>query len=374
MASQNPVYVTQPALAPLEEYTELLKDVWASGILTHNGPMVQRLERELSEWLEVQHLIAVTNGTIALQMAIKALELHGEIITTPFTWVATISAIKWEGCKPVFCDIERDTFNLDPTKIEAAITDKTVAIMPVHVFGNPCDVEAIEAIARKHNLKVIYDAAHAVGTTYKGQSILEWGDISAASLHATKLINTAEGGICVTKDPTIAKKIQRIRFFGHDDAKDIVEDGFNGKMTDVHAALGIANLKYANEVLLDRKRNYQKYLNGLSACDGLSFQKFKFEGANCSYFPAVFDSEEQLIQVESILNSKNIFPRRYFYPSVNTFHELLDYEPATVSEDIARRILCLPLYFGLSFNNMAEVINTIKKHYIEVEGHFEDSK
>ncbi|MGC6424324.1 MAG: DegT/DnrJ/EryC1/StrS family aminotransferase [Lentimonas sp.] len=360
--SNKPIYVTQPSLAPLEEYTALLEDVWASGILTHNGSMVRRLENEICQWLGLKHFAAVSNGTIAIQMAIKALELKGEIITTPFTWVATLSAIKWEGCTPVFCDIEPDTFNIDPAKIESSITDKTVAIMPVHVFGNPCDVEAIEAIAAKHNLKVIYDAAHAIGSTYKGRSLLEYGDVSATSLHATKLLNTAEGGGCITTDPVLHEKLERIRFFGHNQAKEIVEDGFNGKMTEVHAALGLANLKYGDKVLVDRKRKYQMYLDGLSACEGLTFQNLKLGEPNYSYLPVLFDSEERLLKAEAALKKMQVYPRRYFYPSVNTLEHIVDYVPMSVSEDIASRILCLPLYWKLEVDCIDVIIQTIKTH------------
>ena len=254
--NNKPVFVTQPSLAPLHEFTELLKGVWERGILTHNGPLVQQLEKELEHKLSINHLTLVNNGTIALQMAIKALELQGEIITSPFTWIATVSAIKWEGCSPVFCDIDPETLNINPAKLEALITDKTVAIMPVHVFGNPCDVEAIEQIAKKHKLKLIYDAAHAIGSVYDNKSLLSYGDISATSLHATKLLNTAEGGACITLKDELDAKLKRIRFFGHDESKDIVEDGFNGKMTEVHAALGLANLKYYDAVLSDRKQKY----------------------------------------------------------------------------------------------------------------------
>ncbi len=350
-----PIYVTQPSLAPLEEYAALLEQVWASGILTHNGPMVQRFEREMCQWLGLTHFTAVSNGTIAIQMAIKALELRGEIITTPFTWVATLSAIKWEGCTPVFCDIEADTFNIDPAKIEAAITDKTVAIMPVHVFGNPCDVDAIEGIARKHNLKVIYDAAHAVGSKYKDRSLLEFGDISATSLHATKLLNTAEGGGCITTDIELNKKLQRIRFFGHDEAKEIVEDGFNGKMTEVHAALGIANLKYGDEVLRDRKEKYFRYRNALLECQGLGFQNLKLGEPNYSYFPVLFDSEEHLLRAEAALNAIQVYPRRYFYPSVNTLERIVDASTMPISEDVSNRILCLPLYLDLSAKDVESI-------------------
>ena len=269
--NDKPIFVTQPTLAPLNEFTELLEGVWKRGILTHNGPLVQQFEKELCDKLNLKNFVTVTNGTVAIQMAIKALELKGEIITTPFTWVATLSAMQWEGCTPVFCDIDPETLNIDPNKIEAQITDKTVAIMPVHVFGNPCDVEAIEAIAQKHGLKVIYDAAHAIGSTYKDRSLLEYGNISATSLHATKLLNTGEGGGCIATDDELHEKLKRIRFFGHNDDKEIVEEGCNGKMTEIHAALGLANLKYYDEVLKLRKQKYMLYKNNLETLDFVSF-------------------------------------------------------------------------------------------------------
>lgn len=359
----KPVYVTQPSLAPLSECTEYLEKVWASGVLTHNGPLVRQLEADLRAKLNLRHCTIVLNGTIALQMAIKALDLKGEIITTPFTWVATVSAIKWEGCEPVFCDINPDTLNIDEEKIEALITDRTVAIMPVHVFGTACNIEKIEQIAKKYNLKVIYDAAHAVGTTYKGKSILEYGDISATSLHATKLFNTGEGGACITNSEELDKRLQRIRFFGHNDAKDIVEDGFNGKMTEIHAALGLANLKYFDEVLEDRKMKYSRYKDLLKGLAGIRFQKIKEDETNYSYFPVTFESEERLLSVEKALNKNNIFPRRYFYPSVNTYIKIVNYQPTPVSEDISKRILCLPLYYSLSFdeiNIIAQIVESIK--------------
>ena len=359
----KPIYVTQPSLAPLDEYVMLLKGVWERGILTHNGPLVQQFERELCSKLEIGNFVAVTNGTLALQMAIKALELKGEIITTPFTWIATVSAIKWEGCTPVFCDIEPDTLNIDPAKIEALITEKTVAIMPVHVFGNPCDVDTIDAVAKKHNLKVIYDAAHAIGSTYKGKSILEFGDISATSLHATKLLNTGEGGGCVTTDDELHEKLKRIRFFGHNESKDIVEDGFNGKMTEIHAALGLANLKYYDEVLADRKRKYAMYLEALQNVDGLEFQVCKIGESNYSYFPLLFPSENELLRVEQHLNDHKIYPRRYFWPSVNTYEKLMEYQQAEISEEISKRVLCLPLYSALSDDEQERIIEQIKSFF-----------
>ena len=359
----RPIYVTMPSLAPLDEYVELLKGVWDRGILTHNGPLVQQFEKELCTILDLSNFVAVSNGTIAIQMAIKALELKGEIITTPFTWIATVSAIKWEGCIPVFCDIDPETLNIDPEKIEALVTDKTVAIMPVHVFGNPCNIEAISTIAKKHNLKVIYDGAHAIGSTFNGKSLLEYGDITTTSLHATKLLNTAEGGACVTVNPELHDKLKRIRFFGHNEEKDIVEDGFNGKMTEVHAALGLANLKYYDEVLADRKQKYNLYINELSDILDLSFQKTKIGKSNCSYFPVIFRSEEQLLEVEKALSKENTFPRRYFYPSVNSYTKIIDYQPTPISEDISKRILCLPLYLSLEDENILHIASIIKKSF-----------
>jgi dTDP-4-amino-4,6-dideoxygalactose transaminase len=358
----NPIYVTQPSLAPLEEYTELLKEVWESGILTHNGPLVQKLEKELCSKLNVKHFTTVTNGTIAIQMAIKALELKGEIITTPFSWIATISAIKWEGCTPVFCDIDSETLNIDSSRIEALITDKTVAIIPVHVFGNPCDVETIETIAKKYNLKVIYDAAHAIGSNFKDKSLLSYGDISATSLHGTKLFNTAEGGGCITTDNVLNEKLKTIRFFGHNDNKDIVEDGFNGKMTEVHAALGISNFKYYDEVLKDRKEKYSYYKEKLSVNKYLTFQSIKYGEQNYSYFPVIFKSEAELIKVERALNENKIYPRRYFYPSLNTYVKVVNYVKMPNSEDISKRILCLPLYWKLDYVSIDKIIRIIKEN------------
>ena len=357
---KNNIYVTQPSIAPLDEFVDLLKDTWDSGILTHNGPLVRKLESDLCEILNVKNLSVVTNGTIALQMAIKALELKGEIITTPFSWVATISAIKWEGCTPVFCDIDQSTFNIDPQKIEALITAKTVAIMPVHVFGNPCDVDAIEIIAKKHGLKVIYDAAHAMGSTINGSSLLGYGDISATSFHGTKLFNTAEGGGCITNCHLLSKKLERIRFFGHDDDKAIVEDGFNGKMTEIHAALGLANLKYYSDVLDDRRVKYKRYKALLSKLERVSFQKITLGETNFSYFPIVFDSEYKLLEVEACLNENGIYPRRYFYPSLNNLLNIVDYQKCPISESLASRILCLPLYKNLNEIDLIRIVQLIK--------------
>lgn len=354
----RPIYVTQPTLAPLSDVIPLLEGVWDSGVMTHNGPLVQRFEKECASALGIKQMVAVGNGTIAIQMAIRALELSGEIITTPFTFVATINAILWEHCTPVFVDIDPDTLNMDPKKIAAAITSKTVAIMPVHVFGNPCNVEAIQKIAGAHGLKVIYDAAHAVGADYNGQSLLSYGDISVTSFHATKMLNTAEGGGCITMDDELHRRLQQIRFFGYDENKEIVRNGFNGKMTEVHAAVGIANLAYLARALADRKRKHTRYQDLLSESPRLAFQKIN-QSTNYSYFPVVFQSEEAVLYVANSLQENGIVPRRYFYPSVNTYTEIVNYQPAPVSEDIANRILCLPLYYNLSDGDIDRIAQLV---------------
>lgn len=355
---QKNIYVTQPTLAPLEEVTELMKGIWTTGIMTHNGPLVQRFEKEVAGKFGVDSLVACTNGTIALQMSVRALQLKGEIITTPFTFIATIDSILWEGCVPVFVDIDPETFNIDPKKIEEKITYHTVGIMPVHVFGNACDIEAIDKIAREHHLKVIYDACHAVGVNYKGQSIFNYGDISVTSFHATKMLNTTEGGACFSTNLELIEKLRRIRFFGFKDHKDIVEDGFNGKMTEVHAAVGLANLKYLDAALADRKQKYNIYKTELSENPSLNFQKIT-DDCNYSYFPVVFSDEETCLKVMSRLMENHIFPRRYFYPSVNTFTKLLPYTSMPISEDVASRILCLPLYYTLAEIDMNRIIGLI---------------
>lgn len=358
MSDKKPIYVTQPTLAPLEDVTALLQGVWESGVMTHNGPLVRRFEKEFAEFSGLKQAVAVSNGTIAIQMAIRALELKGEIITTPFTFVATVNAILWEGCTPVFADIDPETLNIDPAKIEEKVTDKTVAIMPVHVFGNACDVEAIQAIADRHGLKVIYDAAHAVGVNYKGKSIFRYGDISATSFHATKMLNTAEGGACITDNVEWDARLRAIRFFGYDETKDVVCNGFNGKMTEVHAAIGLANLRYLQRALDDRNRKYAIYRERLDAVPGLSFQRIN-EGCNYSYFPVIFPSEAVTLQMERKLTAVGYIPRRYFWPSVNTYQALSAYQPCPISEDIAYRILCLPLFYSLAVHDIEAISEEI---------------
>ena len=352
------IYVTMPTLAPLEEVTQLMQGIWERGIMTHNGPLVQRFEKEVADYLHLRNIVSVTNGTIAIHMAIRALGLKGEVITTPFTFIATISSIIWEGCTPVFVDIDPETLNMDPSKIEEKITEHTCAILPVHVFGNPCEVEQIDAIAKKHNLRVIYDAAHAVGVNYKGRSIFEYGDISTTSFHASKMLNTAEGGAGFALDDELHEKLKRLRFFGFDDRKDVVDDGTNGKMTEVHAAIGIANLRYLSSALADRQEKYMLYKEILSQCPELKFQRIN-EACNYSYIPVIFPSQATHLSVEKKLNAEGIYPRRYFYPSVNTFTQILPYVEMPVSEDISKRILCLPLYYGLAKEDIERIATEV---------------
>jgi dTDP-4-amino-4,6-dideoxygalactose transaminase len=354
---EKPIYVTQPSLPPLSEYVHILEGVWDRGILTHNGPLVQQLERELLDYLNIENIVAVTSGTIALQLAIRALNLSGEIITTPFTWIATISAIMWERCKPVFVDVQPDTFNIDSEKIEEMITDKTSAILPVHVFSNPCDVEAIQKIADNHNLKVIYDAAHAMCVKYKGKSLLEYGDITATSFHATKIFQSGEGGACVTVDKQLSERLHRLRFFGHNEKKDIVDEGMNGKMTEIHAALGLANLKWLNDVLRDRREKYELYMDMLGKSNIIEFQKFPADSYNYSYMPVLLENENQLYMVSEKLNKHNIYPRRYFYPALNTIKAISVNDRFPVAEDLASRILCLPLFYALKKTDISYICN-----------------
>ena len=362
---KNKIFVTKPFLPPIKDYFKLLENIWESGQLTNNSSYLNILEKFISNNLNINDFIAVSNGTIALQMAIKALGLKGEIIVPAFTWITTISAIKWENCTPIFCDINKDTLNIDVNKIEELITNKTSAILPVHVFGNPCDVIKLNEIAEKHNLKLIYDAAHAFGSTFKNQSIFKYGDISATSMHATKLFSTGEGGGCISNYDNLNDKLRRIRTFGFqfkiDNSKDVLEDGINGKLCEINAALGVVNLKYINNILLDRKEKYSIYFNELSNNPNIQFQKNVYGQSNYSYFPIILNSEEIALLLIKKLNKEQIYPRRYFYPSANTFQNIVKYSPCPISESISSRILCLPLYFQLKQNEILNICQIINK-------------
>lgn len=346
--------VTKPFLPDQSTYTSYLEGIWSRKWLTNMGPLASQLEVELKGHLDVQHLLFVTNGTVALQMAIKALGLNGEIITTPFSFVATTSTIVWESCTPVFVDIDAQTLNIDPTKIEAAITDKTQAILATHVYGNPCDVYAIEAIAQKHGLKVIYDGAHAFGVKVDGRSIFEFGDISTCSLHATKLYHSVEGGLIVTKDPEYLKTLASIRNFGISGFDSFSDLGINGKNSEFHAAMGLANLKHIDEIMVKRLAiiNYynEKLLGaGFKAAKQVWHPASKNNGA---YYPLVLASEELLLKVKHLLDGHEIFTRRYFYPSLAKALPYIDPVEMPETEDIAKRVLCLPLYVDLTFEEV----------------------
>lgn len=356
----KPIYVTQPSLAPLEEFNVYLQQIWNTGIMTHNGPLMQQLEREISDLLAVPDTICLANGTVAMQLAIRAMDLDGEIITTPFSFIATANAIAWERCTPVFVDIDPDTWNIDPGKIEEAITDKTVAILPVHVFSAPCDVERIQQIADKHGLKVIYDAAHAMCVEVNGRSIMSYGDVSCTSFHATKLFNTCEGGACFTNDPDLAARVRRMRFFGFDENKDVVDDGTNAKMTEIAAGLGLANLKHLDEVRKKRREKYELYQELLCDTDYISFQKFDPDEYNFSYMPVLFDTEERMLDVIARLNAEQLYSRRYFYPSLDSLRIFNDLG-FPVAKSVASRVLCMPLFSDLDEPVIVFISKLVKK-------------
>lgn len=346
------ILVTQPFLPPKNEYERFLEQIWSRKWLTNMGPFSNQLENELKKYLKIKHLLFVTNGTVALQMAIKALGLKGEIITTPFSFVATTSSIVWEGCQPVFVDIDKDSLNIDPTKIEAAITDKTSAILATHVYGNPCDVEAIEKIAQKHNLKVIYDAAHAFGVQVNGKSIFEYGDISTCSLHATKLYHSVEGGLVITKDAELLKKLNYIRNFGISGFDTFAELGINGKNSEYHAAMGLANLKYIGEIIDKRKALTKRYDENLSNLKSFRPLWHKHSENNGAYYPIVLESEELLLKIVEGLKASEIGTRRYFYPSLARTLPYLNSTEMPITDDISKRVLCLPMYYDLSFDEV----------------------
>ena len=355
------INVTKPFLPELSEYHALLEGVWRREWLTNHGPLSSELELRLKSYLSLDHLLFVTNGTIALQLGIKALELSGEIITTPFSYVATTSVIAWENFKPRMVDISSRSLNIDVTRIEQAINERTSAILATHVFGNPCDIAAIESIARKHNVKVIYDAAHAFGTRYQGRSIFQYGDLSATSFHATKLFHTIEGGAVICRCPTLLKKVAEMRNFGHVSPTEFRGVGINGKNSEAHAAMGLCNLKYIDQILLRRKEMYTYYKTRLQGLD-LQFQEITNDAEyNHAYFPVIFESEIALQHVTSVLNLNGINPRRYFFPSLSELSYVQQQCATPTLNDISRRILCLPLYFTLSYEEVDLVCRVIHR-------------
>lgn len=351
--------VTKPFLPPIQEYEKYLQGIWSRNWLTNNGPLVNDLELSLKEFLDVKHLLFVTNGTIAIQLAIKALGLKGKIITTPFSYVATTSSIVWEGCEPVFVDIEPDTCNIDPRKIEAAITPETCAILATHVYGNPCDVLAIDEIAKRRNLKVIYDGAHAFGVKLNGKSIFEYGDISTCSFHATKLFHTVEGGSVVTKDPDLLKRLAYLRNFGHDGPERFAELGINGKNSEFHAAMGLVNLKYVGQIIETRKNLTAQYDKFLPTFQGVKPTIASDVAYNYAYYPVIFNSEKLLIKVVETLNQNWIHPRRYFFPSLEDLPYIHQKSHCEVAQTIAKRALCLPLFDTLTSEEISMIFRII---------------
>ena len=344
--------VTKPFLPPAEEYKKYIDGIWQRQWLTNMGPLASDLEMKLKQHLGLKHLLFVTNGTVALQMAIKALDLQGEIITTPFSFVATTSSIVWEGCTPVFVDIDKRSLCIDPTKIEEEITEKTSAILATHVYGNPCDVERIQKIAQKHNLKVIYDGAHAFGVQINGKSIFEYGDITTCSMHATKLYHSTEGGFIATEDTELLKKMAYIRNFGISGFDSFSELGLNGKNSEFHAAMGLVNLNYIKAIHEKRKELTEYYDEKLKYLKAVKPLWHKEANLNYAYYPIVLESEELLLKIKERLDKGEIFTRRYFYPSLASSLPYLKSKSLPITDDISKRVLCLPLYYDLTLEEV----------------------
>lgn len=357
------INVTKTFLPPLDEYMHQVKRAFDNNWLSNRGELVLELEEKLKEYLGVDNILIMNNGTIPLQIALKLLGGGGEVITTPFSYVATTAAIVWENCTPVFVDIDPEYLTIDETKIEAAITSKTTCILATHVFGNPCNVEAIDIIAKKYNLKVIYDAAHCFGVKYKGKSIFEYGDISTCSFHATKLFHTAEGGAIFCKDKALMNKIFYSHNFGHNGPLEFHGLGINGKISELQAAMGLAIFPYISSILKSRKNNFKFYDENLDFNNLKKIKIRQYTEWNYSYYPVIFKSEMNLLQVQNILKIEDIFPRRYFFPSLNTM-TFLTSDSMPVSEDIASRIMCLPMYHELKKSILIEISLKINKNLI----------
>ncbi len=350
------INVTRPYLPPREEYEQYLDRIWESHILTNNGPLVKELEAKLKDFLGVPFLQFTSNGTIAIQIALKALGIKKKVITTPFSYVATTSSILWEGCTPVFVDIDPETLCIDPELVEQAIDEDTEAVLATHVFGLPCDVERLEAIGKKYNIKIIYDAAHAFGCRYKGRSLLDYGDVATCSFHATKIFQTGEGGCVIVHDETLDREVSLKKSFGHIGDEHFTL-GINGKNSEFHAAMGLAVLPHIPELIAERKKIAEAYDEALK---DLPLQRPKLpEGLeyNYAYYPVLFPDEQTLLKAVQRLKEHDIVPRRYFWPSLETL-KYINGGHCPESDRIASRILCLPFYNGLS----TEFILNISKH------------
>jgi dTDP-4-amino-4,6-dideoxygalactose transaminase len=368
--SGKQIFVTQPSLPSLEEFIPFLQKIWESKILTNNGPFHQELEQKLCEYLGVKYVSLFTNGTLALITAIRALRISGEVITTPFSFVATTHALWWNNIKPVFVDIEPATFNLDPDKIEAAITPKTTAILPVHVYGNPINVKRIQEIADSYNLKLIYDAAHAFGVNVNGTSIANFGDLTILSFHATKVFNTFEGGAIISHDEKTKEHIDQLKNFGITDETTVVSPGINSKMNEFQAALGILQLKYVDEAIIRRKHLTEIYREAFKGVNGITFQPdLPGVAHNYTYFPVLIDAVKfgrTRDDVYNELRKHDIFCRRYFYPLISQFPTYRGLESAQpgkmpVAERITEEVLCLPNYPDLGAEDVGYICNLVCK-------------
>ena len=353
------INVTKTHLPDKEKYQKYVDEIYANGWITNYGPLVRKLEKRLAKYLGIKNIVLVANGTVALEIAYRALELKGSVITTPFSFVATTSSLVTNGLNPLFADIDPQTLNLDPAQIEKCITPDTSAIVPVHLFGNACDVESIDRIAKKHGLKVVFDAAHAFAVKYKGESILNYGDISTLSFHATKLFHTIEGGALIINDDSLVEKARYLINFGIEDAESIPELGTNAKMNEFEAAMGLCMLDEMEEVSQIRKVIYERYKKELIGWVQLQDQNPN-STQNYSYFPIVLKDEAQMLQIQNALNAQQIFPRRYFYPSLDTLSYIEPKQYAPISRDISRRILALPMYPELEVNDQARIIDIVK--------------
>ncbi len=350
--------VTKTFFPPIKEYESQIKRIWENEWLTNRGELVKELESFLNSYLGLSNTILTTNGTLPIQIALKVLAKKGEVITTPFSYVATTSAIVWENCTPVFVDINSEYLTIDENKIEAAITPKTTAILATHVFGNPCNIKRIETIAKKHNLKVIYDAAHCFDVTYNGKSVFNYGDVSTCSFHATKLFHTAEGGALFCNNNDLNHLLFYSHNFGHNGPLDFHGLGINAKMSELQAAMGLSVFPYMN-FIKDARREIVKLYN--SNLDFSNLKKMKIRkntNWNYSYYPIIFKNEESLLKVMDGLNKKEIFPRRYFYPSLNTLKYVKEVK-MPISEEISKKILCLPLYVGLDSKKVMEITSIV---------------
>ena len=366
----KPIYVTSPLLPSLEDFTFLLKEIWESKMLTNNGNFHQKLEEELAKYLKVPYLSLFTNGTLPLITALQAMRITGEVITTPFSFVATTHSLWWNGIKPVFVDIEPETCNLDPSKIEAAITPKTTAIMPVHVYGKPCKTKEIQEIANKYGLKVIYDAAHAFGVEINGESILNFGDMATLSFHATKVYNTLEGGALVVHDEQTKKRIDYLKNFGFASETEVVAPGINSKVDEVRAAYGLLNLKQVDHAINSRRKVAIRYRDELQGVKGITFFNDR-PGVrhNYSYFPIFINAEEYGMTRDELyfkMKEHNVFGRRYFYPLISTFSTYRGLDSANpdnlpVATQMSNNVICLPMHHALSENEVEYILQIIKK-------------